>query len=111
METFFLKSFTVDKVETEELLLRRYSNIEYILCLDFEEGCELISKAYEKYIEDKLWEQWLVDYRFMNNETFISFEDYKKRSQKTTTVDTNLTKDEIENKVKSIIELTLQKGG
>lgn len=108
MERFFIKSFTVDKVETEELLLKRYSNIEYILNLYFEEGYELISKAYEKESEDRLWEQWLVDYRLMDKETFIDFEEYKNKSRVSAIkVDEKLTKEQIEDKVKGIIELTL----
>lgn len=108
METFFIQSFTVDKVETEELLLKRYSNIEYILNLSFEEGCELISKAYEKEAEGRLWEQWLVDYRLMDKETFMSFEEYKNKSRLTSdNVEKELTKEQIEDKVKGIIELTL----
>lgn len=112
METFFQESFTVDKVETEELLLKRYSNIDYILNLQFEEGYELISKAYEKDAEEKLWQQWLVDYRLMDQETFISFEEYKSKSRgSSNSIDEKLTKEQIEDKVKGIIELTLEEGG
>lgn len=112
METFFQQSFTVDKVETEELLLKRYSNIDYILNLQFEEGYELISKAYEKDAEEKLWQQWLVDYRLMDQETFISFEEYKsKRRGSSNSTYEKLTKEQIEDKVKGIIELTLEEGG
>ncbi len=114
METFFQQSFTVDKVETEELLLKRYSNIDYILNLQFEEGYELISKAYEKDAEEKLWQQWLVDYRLMDQETFISFEEYKSKGRTSSANigdSEKLTKEQIEDKVKGIIELTLEEGG
>lgn len=115
MEKFFIQSFTVDKVETEELLLRRYSNIDYILKLDSEEGYNFLLKAYEKTAEDKLWEQWLVQYRFMimNTDSFISFEDFKNsfrsqsNSKSKTISDESLSFEEIEDKVKSIIDLTL----
>lgn len=108
METFFIQSFTVNKVETEELLLRRYSNIDYILNSTYDEGYDFISKAYEKESEDRLWEQWLVDYRLMDKETFIDFEEYKNKSRVSAIkVDEKLTKEQIENKVKGIIELTL----
>lgn len=108
METFFQESFTVDEIETEELLLRRYSNIEYVLNKAFDEGYKLIRKAHEKDIEDKLWEQWLVDYRFMDSETFISFEEYKgKIINPQNKIDKMLSKQQIEEKVKGIIELTL----
>jgi hypothetical protein len=113
VEEFFIQSFTVDKVETEELLLRRYSNIDYILNLDNEEGYEFILKAYEKSVEEKLWEQWLVQYRFMNKDNFISFEEFKDslirkpNAKRKILSNENLTLKEIEDKVKSIIDLTV----
>ena len=78
MEKFFKISSSLDVVSTEELLLRKY-DINYVLNLDFEEGNELIIKAYEKEIEDRLWDRWLVDYRGMTKDTFISFDDYKSK--------------------------------
>lgn len=59
------------------MLLSRYSNIDYILNLGFNEGYKVIRKAYQKALEDKAWERWLVDYAKMNKENFISFEEYK----------------------------------
>jgi hypothetical protein len=38
----------------------------------------LLIDAYKKDREDKLWQQWLIDYGRMDSEHFISFEDYKK---------------------------------
>ena len=55
MEKFFIKSFTVSEV-TEELLLRRYNNIEYIMRKEFEEGYDFIKVAYETDREDKIWQ-------------------------------------------------------
>jgi len=108
VERFFIKSCSIDEiVDIEELLLSRYSNIEYILNLNFIDGLVFIRKAYEKQHEEKLYEQWLVDYRNMTKETFISFSDYKERAIKKNTVSEKLTKEQIENKVKNIIELTL----
>ena len=108
MEAFFIQSFTVDKVETEELLLRRYSNIDYILNLNNEEGYECISTAYEKEAESKLWDQWLVNYRFMDKDNFISFEEFKNETiKKANNKIEVLTVEQIEDKVKGIIQLTL----
>lgn len=108
MERFFIKSCSIDEiVDIEELLLFRYSNMEYILNLSFIDGLVFIRKAYEKQCEEKLYKQWLVDYRNMTKETFISFSDYKERAIKKNTVPEKLTKEQIENKVKNIIELTL----
>ncbi len=79
MENFFKISNSIDLVEVEELLLSRYSNLDYILNLGFYEGYELIVKAYQKELESKAWDRWLVDYRGMNKDTFVSFEEYKTR--------------------------------
>ena len=44
MERFFIQSCSIDKiVEIEELLLRKYSNIEYILDLEFYDGIAFLS--------------------------------------------------------------------
>lgn len=78
MEKFFKTSSSIDLIAIQELLLKRYTNIEYILSLDFEEGNKIIELAKEKELDNILWDRWLVDYRNMRtNETFISFDDYK----------------------------------
>ena len=43
---------------------------------------KLLSDAYKKDIENRLWQQFLVDYSRMDKETFISFEEYKKMAIK-----------------------------
>lgn len=108
MERFFIKSCSIDEiVDIEELLLFRYSNIDYILNLNYIDGFIFIRKAYEKQSEEKLWQQWLVDYRTMTKDTFISFSDYKEKAFKKNIKTENITKKQIEDKVKNIIELTL----
>lgn len=79
MERFFKISNSIDIIHIQELLLRRYSNLDYILNLEFVEGCELIKKAIETDIEDKVWDRWLVDYRKMDKDNFTNFEDYKNK--------------------------------
>lgn len=80
MEKFFQFSNSLNLIDVEELLLSRYSNIEYILGLDFEEGNEIIEKAKEKEIDRMLWDRWLVDYRNMRTDKeFLSFNDYKNK--------------------------------
>ena len=73
MGKFFKISSSLDLIEVEELLLSRYSNFNYVLMLDFEEGYELIQKAYEKDLEKMLWDRWLVDYRSMTKDNFVNF--------------------------------------
>lgn len=45
---------------------------------------KLLDAACEKDFEDRLWQQWLVDYARMDNVNFkfMSFEDYKKECLK-----------------------------
>lgn len=61
------------------MLLQRYSNIDYILNLNFQEGYELILKAYDKERESRAWDRWLIHYRYMDKKNFISFEDFKEK--------------------------------
>ena len=70
MEKFFIKSFTVSEV-TEELLLRRYNNIEYIMRKEFEEGYDFIKVAYETTLELDAFIGQLQ--KFGNTETQIVF--------------------------------------
>ena len=62
------------------MLLHRYANIDYIMDLDIEDGIDFIQIAYQKDVEQKLWEQWLVNYANMDESNFMSFEDYKKKA-------------------------------
>jgi len=108
VERFFSESSKIDKiVEVEELLLKRYSNIDYILNLDYKSGIEFIKNAYKKESEEMLYKQWLVDYKRMTKDNFISFKDYKDKVFKTENKVQNLNKEQISDKVRSIIELTL----
>ena len=115
MEKFFEESSKLNLIEVQELLLRRYSNIEYILNLEFNEAYKLIEFIYEKEIEEKTWERWLVDYRLMGKDNFISFEEYKNKliSKK---VEVNpgqhMTKEQIIKESEEIErKLALKKGG
>lgn len=76
MENFFQNGSSLDLIEVEELLLFRYSNINYILNLEINEGIELINKAIEKRQEEKYFTMWSTQLPFMNEENYISFEDY-----------------------------------
>lgn len=106
MEGFFQKSLSIDEIAVEELLLRRYSNIEYLLKKDYEYGFEFVKKAVEKERDDYLWQQWLVDYKRMNKDNFISFAEYRESATKVNEEE-NISKKEIEEKVKRIIDMTL----
>lgn len=116
MGIFFQVSNSVDVTDIEELLLRRYNNIDYILNMDIDSGLTFIRKAFEKEEDAKLWDRYLVDYRNMGPENFITFEAYKKLAQ-IESVQPSVTRktkqetiNEINEKVEKIINLTL-KGG
>ncbi|WP_419867585.1 hypothetical protein [Clostridium perfringens] len=113
MESFFEESNRIEVIDTQELLLRRYYNIEYILDLEITEGIEFINKAYEKELEDKVWEKWLIDYRYMSKDNFISFEEYKEHIiSKNINVESTLSKEEILKEVEEIErKISFKKGG
>lgn len=68
--------------ETLDLILSRYSNSDYVLNLDFDEGLEMIKTAYDKQAESRLYNQWLMDYLIMDKDTFVPFEDYLNKFKK-----------------------------
>ena len=59
------------------MLLHRYHNIEYILQLDADTGCDLILKAQEQERDDRIFQQWVVQLPLMSQENFVSYADYK----------------------------------
>jgi hypothetical protein len=59
------------------LLLHRYNNIDYILQLDADTGCALISKAQEQERDNRFFLQWVVQLPLMGSDNFVSFADYK----------------------------------
>ena len=59
-------------------------------------------KAYIKKQENIMWENWKLQYPLMNKETYISFEDYKKKS--ITRKTTQITYEEIEKEINAIIK-------
>ena len=73
---------------------------------DYEYGFDFIVKAFEKERDDYLWQQWLVDYRRIDKDHFISFAEYRENATKVNEEE-NISKKEIEEKVKTIIDMTL----
>jgi len=70
--------------------MHRYNNIEFILKFDIDEVMGMYYKAKKENDENRLWEQWKVDYARMDKDHFTSYKDYKKRASSS----------EIENNVK-----------
>jgi len=54
----------------------------------------LLIDAHKKDLEDKLWQQWLVEFGRMDNSNFISFEEYKSKVFKVVNT-TKLDKEQI----------------
>lgn len=76
MGKFYKAGQRLDVTEATDLLLKRYSNIEYILNLPIGEGLRLVEKAYYEESKDRVWELYLTWYPFMGEDNFISFADY-----------------------------------
>lgn len=42
---------------------------------------KLLEDANKAHAEERLWQQWLVDYKRMDKTNFVSFEDYKNNAK------------------------------
>lgn len=76
MERFFQESSKIDYEEIIDLLLSRYSNIDFIMRQDIETALRIIKKAKEKEEEKRYFIQWAVQLPFMTKDNYISFNDY-----------------------------------
>jgi len=93
MEGFLSRALAIDVVADEEFLLHRYPNIEYVMKLEFEYAIEFINQAYDKALEERLFQQWLVEIPHMKKS--VSFEDYKReRLRPRINIQKRLTKEE-----------------
>ncbi|MBU5485960.1 hypothetical protein KQI86_16690 [Clostridium sp. MSJ-11] len=81
--------------------MKRYSNIEYILNMDIEEGIELIKTAFKNDTKDKLYQMYIVKSIFMSKDNYISFDDYFKQCTAVIKIE---SKEEVYNKVNSILK-------
>lgn len=73
-----------------------------------EHGFKLIKKAYEIDADEKLWDLYLINFNNMNEDNFISFNDYKSKVLNEKIDLENLPKEKIEEKVKKIIDLAIK---
>lgn len=60
-----------------DLLLSRYSDIDFIMNLDMESGFKLITKGFEEQSNDRLYQRWIYHY-----EKEISFDEFKNELEK-----------------------------
>ncbi|WP_195269953.1 hypothetical protein [Eubacterium sp. 1001713B170207_170306_E7] len=80
--------------------------------MEFSEGISFIRKAFEKENEQRLWDLYIAQFPYMDKETFISFEDYKKQlmAKPSAQINKPQSKEQILESVEAIINLTV-KGG
>lgn len=111
MAQFFKDCNSIDIISVEELLLRKYNNIDYILQLELGEGIEFIHRAFDQELEDRLWQQWLVEIPLMTKDSYETFEDYKNaRVKPRTQVEKRSSKEELLMKAEAIKEkITIRK--
>ena len=62
------------------MLLKHYSNIDFILNLYWVDGIELTNKARKNEEEKKSWDMWLTLYLKMDEKTFMPFSEFYKKN-------------------------------
>ena len=108
MAGFLEKCTSIDVVSDEEFLLSRYQNINYILAFDYEYGVAFINKAYDKLLEERLFQQWIAELPYMQKKS--SFEEYKKeRLRPRIDIKKRLSKDEWLSKAQEIEDKVTKK--
>lgn len=58
-------------------------NVDRIIKGSFREVFIYYKKAIEEKEDDRLYQLWLIQFPYMTNESYISFNDYKRESNKT----------------------------
>lgn len=73
---FYKASRSFGQIDLLDLLLKRYTNIEYIMNMEATDGFELIAKAVENDSKDKMYIKWLHD----EARYTMSFDEYYQQS-------------------------------
>lgn len=81
-----------------DLLLSRYSDIDFILDLDIEDGVKLINKAFEQQREEQLYQRWIMSY-----DKEFTFNEFKEKLT-VRQIDETLTEEEIMEDVEGILD-------
>jgi len=66
----------VNEVEVLDLLLHRYSDMDYILSLEFNDFLQLVIKAFKEREKERFWQTWLTLYPNMDQKNFIPFSQF-----------------------------------
>lgn len=73
--------------------------------MPYQDALRVIAKGREKDFEKRLWDQYVSIYPYMNDDNFISFEDFRSKTVKP--VEPSRTKEDVLNEVEDIIGMTL----
>jgi hypothetical protein len=65
----------------DDLLLHRYSNIEYVYRQPIGRAVKLVLTAIEEERKIMLYQQWLMLLTKMTDESFVSFEDFYEKAK------------------------------
>ncbi len=77
MEKAFFESLRCDELEAiEEILLRRYNDIQYILNMNILDFFIFYEKATESIAEERIYKQWLVQLPHMTKDTYKPYSEY-----------------------------------
>lgn len=78
------------------------------MSFEYEYGLAFINKAYDKYLEERLFQQWIAELPYMQKKS--SFEEYKKeRLRPRIQIQKRLSKDEWLSKAQEIEEKVAKK--
>jgi len=78
--------------------------MSFVMSLDPQTLAKLIMKAFEKEIEDRIWQKWLAEFPHMDEKSFISFEQYKDKHFKPHAM-TDKTDEEILKDAENILKI------
>lgn len=73
--------------------------------MPYQDALKVIAKGREKDSEKRLWDQYVSIYPYMNDDNFISFEEFKNKTVKP--AEPTRTKEDVLDEVEDIIEMTL----
>lgn len=87
--------YDFDEIECLDTILNRYHDVNYVMDLSFFDGIKLIQKFNEKITEQKIWEMWNIEHVWMDEDNYVSFEDYKNKALGKKTNKNKITKEEL----------------
>lgn len=73
--------------------------------MPYDVALRVIAKGREKESDERLWSQYVSLYPYMNQDNFMTFEDFKKECVKP--IEPKISKTEILNEVEDIIGMTI----